>query len=423
MSSDAGVIRTISWRDALPWLILLRVFRLSISPSVLFLAAVGIVLTPLGWIFAAKLISPETEGRHTSFGIMVRDRGELPGLPSRASSMVSLPRLLRQEAPATSLAPVRGDGSLPPSLFATFYDYVDPYVQLFRHGLTLRQFGYLLAGCVWTLCVWSIAAGAITRIAAVTLGREERMPFFDAVKHAVRKFRSFVAAPLIPLGVVLLLCLPAILLGFLMQWDGAVIVAGLLWIVVIVCSFLGMLLLVGLFFGWPLMVAAISGENSDAFDALSRSYAYTYQRPLHYLFYAVVAAILGLFGWVVVLVFSEGLIDLSWWAAAWGAGVERVAELRTDIAPVVSPVAETEQGAVYWVGMGVVAMLERLVRTLASAYGFAFFWCAMTAIYLLLRRDVDRTEFDEVVLDENDIVSHRLPPLEPPPDVQGETAS
>ena len=59
------------------------------------------------------------------------------------------------------------------------------------------------------------------------------------------------------------------------------------------------LLLLGLLFGWPLMWGTISTEGTDSFDALSRSYAYLFQRPLHYLFYALVAAI-GWLGWILV---------------------------------------------------------------------------------------------------------------------------
>lgn len=421
MSGDTGVVRSISWRDALPWLILFRVFRLSINPTVLFLATVGIVLTPLCWLVCDLAIGPETTDANESFAEVVKAKSQMPGLPSHL--IPSSPLLDDYQTAIGGTIPGGGapkvDDALAPThtIFGAFYDYVAPYVQLFQHDLTVRQFFYLLSGAILTLCVWSIAAGAITRIAAVTLGREERMPFQESIKHAVRKFRSYLAAPLMPLGGVLLLSIPAGLLGLLLQFNGAVVVVGILWIFIIICAFLSVLLLVGLFFGWPLMVAAISSENSDAFDALSRSYAYTYQRPLNYFCYALLAAALGVIGWVIVYVFSEGVIDMTWWAAAWGAGTERVAEIRADISPVAAAQVASEQsenGAVFWVGAGVIAFLERVVRTFASAYGFSFFWCAMTAIYLLLRHDVDNMEFDEIVLDENDIASHRLPPLDPP---------
>ena len=39
------------------------------------------------------------------------------------------------------------------------------------------------------------------------------------------------------------------------------------------------------------------------------------------------------------------------------------------------------------------------VKFLAVGYFYGYFWTAASAIYLLLRRDVDATEMDEVFLD------------------------
>ena len=51
-----------------------------------------------------------------------------------------------------------------------------------------------------------------------------------------------------------------------------------------------------------------------------------------------------------------------------------------------------------------------LVRIVATGFNHAFFWCAASAIYLCLRRDVDQTEFDEVFVEDEDN-SYQLPPL------------
>jgi len=60
------------------------------------------------------------------------------------------------------------------------------------------------------------------------------------------------------------------------------------------------LLLVGVLLGWPLMWATISVEGTDSFDALSRTYAYVFQKPLRYAAYIGFAVIIGLLGWIVV---------------------------------------------------------------------------------------------------------------------------
>ena len=109
-----------------------------------------------------------------------------------------------------------------------------------------------------------------------------------------------------------------------MRANFGLLLGGLLWPLVLVAGLLMTLLLLGLLFGWPLMWATISAEGTDSFDALSRSYAYVFQRPLHYLFYVVVAGFVGWLGWLLVANFAAGVIWMSDWAAGWGAGGDRL---------------------------------------------------------------------------------------------------
>jgi hypothetical protein len=52
-----------------------------------------------------------------------------------------------------------------------------------------------------------------------------------------------------------------------------------------------------------------------------------------------------------------------------------------------------------------------MVSTLAVAFLFGQFWSLASAVYLLLRRDVDETEMDEIFLSER-TRSFDLPPLQ-----------
>jgi hypothetical protein len=63
-------------------------------------------------------------------------------------------------------------------------------------------------------------------------------------------------------------------------------------------------------------------------------------------------------------------------------------------------------------GGWLIGSFESLVRTIATAFGYSFFWCQVAAIYLLLRRDVDQTEFDEVFVEREDR-RYELPELQP----------
>jgi hypothetical protein len=51
-----------------------------------------------------------------------------------------------------------------------------------------------------------------------------------------------------------------------------------------------------------------------------------------------------------------------------------------------------------------------LVRTIAASFLYGLFWCMASAVYLLLRKDVDDTEMDEIyIVDEKR--TYELPPL------------
>ena len=55
------------------------------------------------------------------------------------------------------------------------YLLVEPFRRLFQTDLSWGEFFYYLVGGLWTLCVWALFGGAITRVAAVRLGRDERV--------------------------------------------------------------------------------------------------------------------------------------------------------------------------------------------------------------------------------------------------------
>jgi hypothetical protein len=165
---------------------------------------------------------------------------------------------------------------------------------------------------------------------------------------------------------------------------------GVIWPLALAMGFVMAILLLGALFGWPLMWATISTEGTDSFDALSRTYAYTFQRPLHYLFYAIVAGFVGWLGWLLVVNFAAGVIWMGYWAAGWGLGLERLNAIMNagDTLPGLGASGVTLLQ--FWTGC---------VKLLAVGYLFSYLWSASAAIYLLLRRDVDATEMDEVHLD------------------------
>ena len=75
------------------------------------------------------------------------------------------------------------------------------------------------------------------------------------------------------------------------------------------------ILAIGIVAGWPLMVAAVGVERGDSFQAISTAFSYLYQRPLHYAFYAVVAAVVAVPALAAAGVFADATGMLAMWAA------------------------------------------------------------------------------------------------------------
>lgn len=278
-----------------------------------------------------------------------------------------------------------------------------PFRQLFNWRLGITGLAFLLLAAAWAAAVWAFFGGVITRRAVRQLGREENIGLRSAIRYALSKWRSYVAAPLLPLLGVALCAVPIWLTGLLMNIDLGVVVAGLMWPVLLVFGVLMALLLMALVFGWPLMWPTISAEGTDSFDALSRSWSYVYHRPLHYLFYAAVAVVLGAFGWRLVTVFSQWVAYLPLWTASWATGNERIEQLfgLTGEAP----------GTLGLWGANLIRFWIGCVGLLALGFVYSFFWSASSAIYLLLRRDDDGTDLDDVHVEPAD-QEFGLPPLD-----------
>ncbi len=291
---------------------------------------------------------------------------------------------------------------------APFYAIAEPLRRWLVPGIPWDQRGYYLLGGLWTIAVWSWFGGAITRIAAVRLGRDERVGFRESLEFARRKLISFLGAPLLPMAGILALMLPLILLGLIMRLNIGVALAGLVWGLMGLIGFGIALFAIGLLFGWPLMWATISTEGSDAFDGISRSYAYTFQRPLHYLAYFLIAAVLGLLGWVLVDLFFETLIQLVYLAVGMGAGAVRVEQIRAALTT-----TDANASSLVWFGAILMSATNRVFRGFLRAYGFSYLWVAASAIYLLLRHDADQAELDDVFLEEDDQATYGLPRLQP----------
>lgn len=412
------------WRSRYRWPLLLGATRVAADPRLLVLGAIGLALTVGGWWVLGQIFknTDEPAARASIELLGSGDWALRTSAPQTTSVAADLPGGI--SGATTVYAP--GARWLPLSPFVgTWHLLTRP----FQHALAPRSgvvgFTFALLCGLWGVTIWSFFGAAICRIAAARLARDERVTLRQAIRHATTKCGAYFWAPVFPLVGVLLVALPLAAIGWAFRYDAGILAAAILWPLALVAGLLMTIFTVGLYFGWPLMWATIATEGTDSFDALSRTYAYVYQRPLHYLVYGLIVTVVGFLAALVAQMFAIGVVYLSLWGASWTSGEPQMQALRSHlpslaaefqwfdpaaiaIEPAGAPPRELSQ--VGQIGVRVLGFWIDCVRYLALGFGVAYFWASATGIYLLLRKEVDNTEVDSVRLDGEE-TQYGLPPL------------
>lgn len=402
MSEKRDVIREIVWWDIFPWLMLVRAFRLSISPRVLVLAAAGLVATSAGF----RLLGTVFDGyENRQLQAWIQSDSAWPWENHHGSradlSHNSIGRRFENHIPLVGSWFSDGPN------YRSWRILTRPYWNTLDRSAGISGLTYSICCCGWMTLVWAILAGPITRIAALAFTREESTGLRTAITYARSRLSSYWLAPILPMLGAFITMLPLAILGWITQIELGMLLGGILWPLVLLSGLFLSILLIGLAAGWPLMWPTISTEGTDAFDALSRSYAYVYQRPLRLLFYILVASVLGLLGVFVVDLFATATVRLAQVGISWSLDPSGPSMGGLTSSPFVEP---PEHGVLHSGGVALIHFWNGFVTTLQVAFQFSFFWVSATGIYLLLRRDVDAIELDEVDLDEQAEVFD-LPPL------------
>jgi hypothetical protein len=396
-------IRTVAWRELLPWLLILDSFRLSTQPGKLIVATIGVALTWFGWAAAQMYFQVEPANWISSNDLL-----EIAFSPV-------------QDRLADTL--LMGN-----PLVATWFLLLAPVVYAVT-GSTSWLFA--LVTCLWTLLVWSFLGGVLGRVSALQLGLEDDGSLTQAMRHAARKWISYITAPLLPgLGIGILMGLIA-LVGLAFSSFAGQLAGVVLWPIILVLGVALGLLLVGVVVGWPLMWSTISVERTDGFDAFARSFGYVYQRPLRLVFYLALATVQGVIGWAIVSAVILLILVATLWTIAPSAGM-------TMLSTALSATPEALQSLLDRWGLptnandappgglgGWAASITGFWLTgfalLSWGFAVSYFWTSTTAVYLTLRHDVDGTEFDDISVDRTG-AARTLPPLAPtsdgPPVVQ-----
>jgi len=267
------------------------------------------------------------------------------------------------------------------------------------------------------MIIWSVFAGAITRLAALEFARGEKTGLKDSLSFVMKKFWSYFWSPLTPvLGVLFFIaCNVAGGLVGKIEYAGEIAVAVGFPLAILSGFLIVFLGIVGII-GFILMFPAISSEGSDAFDAISRAYSYVLSRPLHFLSLLVAIIVCG-----TILTFVAGygaclVMKTSYFTVGLGMG-DKLNEIRDFIAGM-SGAGDTIT-SLNPMSMRIAALLLMLyvvlIKMTVGSIVIAFVGSASTIAYLIMRKDVDDTEMSDVYVeeDEEDVAADEAAPEEP----------
>lgn len=339
--APASPLFEVAWLRLFPWLRLVRAPGAATDPKRLMIAALGLVAMNAGWWALDRAFGAPT-------------------------------------APVARVLDAWSDS--PRRLIEPVERLSAPFLGLFQTPVEPGSMLQAALATLWVVVVWGLCGGAIARIAAVQQAKGERIGVVAAGIFVGKKASTLIGSPLIPLLGVAVIAAPMAGFGLLYRLPSAgPLLAGVLWFLPLIGGLVLTLILLGLAVGWPLMIASAAVEGEDGFDALSRSYAYVYQRPWHYAGYALLAALVGSIGLLFVNAFARAVIHLTIWALSLSGSGETATRFSLGG---VEGAATASAIHAFWLGV---------VGLIARGWLDSFFWTTATTIYLLLRRDVDGT--------------------------------
>lgn len=506
-----------NYRTALPWTNIFRCFQIALDPRKLFIAAGGILTMSFSWWVLSNVFyykAPLENDQDYNVAVVKKDfegkKNPATGADYKteelddAAAKEGRRRFERDYARWQQLDALAGPGgrlrTLPwyeyrgPNPFLFFTDalggsaadrdraiggffsgsvpvLVEPLVKLLlpvaklvSPGISFQTRVFLFFVLFANIAVWAFCGGVITRIAAVQLANKGPITLMQAVRFVTARYMSYLGAPLIPLGIIAAAVFGLFLYGLvaLVPFLGDIVLLGFGLPAVLIGGAIMTVFLIGLV-GYPMMYTTLSaeGDQSDTFDALSRSVNYVYQAPWHYIWNWLVAIFYGAAVTLFVLFFASVAVYVGKWAVGltasvvwqdrkpeylfiyapesfgwkelltkespyavqgqW-AGIDREGKETTDLTkanrlvmtykPANKELYEQNRADFWWYnnwGAGIVCFWLTLAFLMMLGFSYSFFWSAATMIYFLMRKKVDEAELDEVFEDEEP-----EPPLAPP---------
>jgi len=266
-----------------------------------------------------------------------------------------------------------------------------------------EHYVYCLIFFAVKLIVISLAGGAICRIAALQFAQGEKPGLTEALRFSTKKFTSFFTTPLAPLGIIIFIGFFIFLLGLVgnipLGIGKAIMVIFML--LALIASGLITVVLIGAVAGFNLMFPAVAYDDSDCFDAISRSFSYIFAKPWKMAFYTAVAAVYGAICYIFVRFFALLLLWITRWFLQLGilGDNSKLTAIWQDAPTFTNLVVRPNWAALTGLesfAAFLVYLLLLAVVVLVVAFLVSFYFSANTIIYSLMRKAVDNTALEDV---------------------------
>jgi hypothetical protein len=355
MATPVAQVVKVNWKLVFPWLALFRALGLALHVRQIFVGVIAVLLIAAGEHFIGGIPLPQS----------------LPGMPFDSSlvSWVLLPWV-------DVIYPL-----LPPGMFS------NSLILLNRlrpdWGDTVR----ILIRFVWGLVIGGLAGGILVRRAGMEFAKEESVGLLSTTRFVLKRSLDYLSAPALPLGAVAALWVSLWLMGFVVAlvpgsaYGGATAGHYLLsavWGLVLAVGIVMAILLIAVFLGWPMMIAAVSINGGDGFDGLSRGFGFVLDRWRYYAWCVALMTVYGALSLCLVLVVLSSGEYLSISALKSGIGGWNPHGLPRVLPEFAWPFFES---------------------ILVRGFAYSFFWSSMAIIYLVLRQSVDNAELHDIYVE------------------------
>ena len=342
MATPVAQVVKVNWKLVFPWLALFRVLGLALHVRQIFVGVIAVLLITLGDRFILDTPFPRA----------------IP-FPAANQSLLSWIWM-----PVVDLT----------------WPLVSPrWLLPFNRGNSQMIVWWKIAqsaiGFTWVLVIGSLAGGILTRRAALEFAKEESVGLLTTVRYVMKRWIDYLSAPLLPFAAVVALSSLLVIAGLIQMLPGGGYLISAFWLLVVIIGITMAVLMIALVLGWPMMVAAVSINGGDGFDALSRGFGFVLDRWRYYAWCVTVMTVYGAVSLLLLLfVIHQGeLLAMSCLYAGsgnWGSGDLPVIIYRS--------------------------MWADGVHLIVRGFAYSFFWSSVAIIYLVLRQSLDNAELHDV---------------------------